>query len=1138
MKKNLNYYGLFKPYGNWRKLLLIMRLTLFLLFCGVLNLFAEPSYSQNTRLSLNMTNATIENILNRIEDESEFYFLFNHDLIDVERRTDIVVANATIKDILEEIFTDEINILVSDRQIVLTPIPASNFKEQFDEQQQTVRGKVIDASTGEPMPGVNIVVKGTTSGTLSDVNGDFALPVADPASAVLSFSFVGYKSIEMPLEGKVSLNISLDPDITGLEEVVVIGYGTVQKKDLTGSVGQVGSSAIKEMSITRVDQALSGKVAGVQIMTTTGEPGEAPSIRIRGVGSISAGSDPLYVVDGYPVDNIQFVNPNDIETIDVLKDASATAIYGSRGANGVVIISTKRGKAGSARIGFDTYYGWQNVLKLPEFLTVEEQAWYYYYGIENQNLDAGRSVTGDPTKWFYQVPQTVMDVLNGVNKNNVDALGQVLVTAPQASYNLSASGGNEGLKYNISGEYLDQDGIVKSSNFKRYSLRANFDAQLSRKLALKINLNTAYSTRRDLAHSGGQGDGEGILGSAQTWQYWYPLYNDDGTYFSGYGQDATNNVWNPMAQIDLIRRREEQLRNMGNINTEYKISDDLKLNVMLGANMTNRHYYSFIPKTPVFARTIADGDDDRSSSLNWITETTLNYTKKINDHNITGLLGYTTQKQAGGGNYLRSRDYPNNMVYTLNAASNIIYQGSSDESEWSLISYLARFNYNYKNRYYVTASIRSDGSSRFGADNKYGYFPSGALAWRISDENFMKSLEFVSDMKLRTSYGETGNNNIGNYAHIATINYESYPFGGGSLGGYAPSQFANTLLTWEKQRSSNVGTDISLFDGRISFSADYFRTINHNLLLDVYIPLTTGFNTSLQNIGKVENKGWEFTLASKNFTGDFSWTTDFNISMFKNKVLQLGPEGAPIISTSHITMIGQPMGMFYGYKLDGVFMTQAELAAGPIYGKGTVAQSRVGDLRFQDISGPDGVPDGLINTFDKQIIGSPYPDFYYGMTNTFSYKNLSLVVSLQGSYGNEVFMTNDYLYYTRARYKQLAVNRNYWKSEAEPGDGWNPRPNNSPTGGNRERSDRHIDTGTYLKINNMNLGYTFSEQISRKVYLSSLRVYINANNPFLFTKFRLYNPEVNNSSNPLQPGIFNSNYPVAKGISFGLSATF
>jgi TonB-linked SusC/RagA family outer membrane protein len=873
------------------------------------------------------------------------------------------------------------------------------------------------------------------------------------------------------------------------------------------------------------------------VLTTTGEPGEAPTVRVRGIGSISAGSDPLYVVDGYPVDNIQMLNPNDIETIDVLKDASATAIYGSRGANGVILITTKRGKTGKSVINLDVYRGWQQVLKLPEFLTKEEQVWYYYYGMRNQNMDAGNDVSGDPLAWKIPMPKTIMDCIDGSNTFNTDAYDYIFRTAPQQSYNLSASGGNELMKYSISGEYVDQDGIIISNSFNRYSLRINLDAQLSEKLSMKFNMNTAYTTRDDVAHSGGQGDSEGILGSATTWQRWYPLYNADGSYFSGYGQDATNNVWNPMAQAYEINRQEEQLRVLGNLNTEYKFSDALKLNLMLGATTSNRHYFNFIPKMDVFAN-VADGSDERSSNLNWIQETTLNYNKNFGSHNVTGLLGFTTQQQGNGSNFVRSRSYPNNQVYTLNAVSNILYQGDSNESMWSLVSYLARVNYNYKSKYYITASIRTDGSSRFGADKKYGYFPSAAIAWRVTEEEFMNGITVINDMKIRGSYGESGNNNIGNYAHIATINYESYAFGGSAIGGYAPSQFGNPLLTWEKQRSMNGGFDVSILKSRLSISGDFFKTTNHQLLLNVNVPQVTGFNSALQNIGEVENKGMEFTLSSRNFVGQFEWSTDFNISTFKNKVVKLGPEGAPIISSNNITQIGQPMGMFYGYVTDGVFMTQEDLAAGPIWNPGTAERSRLGDIRLKDLSGPDGVPDGLVNTYDRTIIGSPYPKFYYGMTNNFSYKNFSLSINLQGSQGNKILNVNDFLLYTRARYKQLSIVKNYWQDEANPGDGMEPRPNNNPTGGVRQISTRHMDDASYLKINNINLGYTFSENISRKMSMSSLRVYINATNPVLITKFMYFNPEVSNSSNPLNPGIMNLNYPIAKSMTVGINATF
>ena len=998
-----------------------------------------------------------------------------------------------------------------------------------------VSGTVTDENNMS-LPGVNVLEKGTTNGTATDASGSYTLKVNDEKS-VLIFSFIGYVSQEVAVNARSAINITLIPSVQALEEVVVIGYGTVDRKDLTGAVGSVGSEQIKDLSVTRVDQALSGKIAGVQVQSVSGEPGAAPHIRVRGVGSISAGGEPLYVVDGFPTDNIQMLNPNDIETIDVLKDASATAIYGSRGANGVIIINTKRGQAGKSVISFDTYFGWQKVLKTPEFLTVEEQARYYYSGVRNQNIDAGKSVTGDPLNWFYNVPVTIMDVLEGRNTTNSDAYDEIFRIAPQQSYNVAAKGGNESVKYAVSGEYLNQDGIIITSNFKRYSLRANLDAQLSKRLSVKLNFNTAYTTNNDLVDEGGSGGGEGIIGAASTWQRWYPLYGDDGKYFSGFGQDATNNVWNPVAIAKEIKRQSEQIRTLGNINAQYKITDALNVNVMIGANTSNYHYSSFIPKLDVFEN-VTDGSDERSDYLNWITETTANYNKRFGKHHVTGLIGYTTQKQANSSNFVRSRDYPNNLVYTLNAASNIIYQGNSNVSEWTLISYLTRLHYNYNSKYYVTVSMRADGSSRFGKDKKYGYFPSAALAWRISDENFLKESSFINDLKIRTSYGETGNNNIGNYAHIGTVNYESYTFGGSAIGGYAPAQFANSILTWEKQRSFNTGIDAGILQGRVTFSADYFKTTNHNLLLNVNVPLITGFNTSLENIGEVENTGWEFTLSTINVDREFKWSTDFNISAFKNKVTKLGPEGAPIISSYHITKIGEPMGMFYGYIADGVFMNQGELDAGPVYNPGAADKSRVGDIRFKDVSGPDGQPDGIVNTFDRTIIGSPYPDFYYGMTNRFSYKNFALSVNLQGTHGNMVFSNSDNYLYTRARYKQLSVVKNYWQSEDEPGDGVSPRANNNPTGGLRQKSTRFLDSGAFFRINNINLSYTFPGAITDKLSLSSLRVYITATNPLLVTKYNFFNPEVSNSSNPLNPGVNNYDYPVAKSLMAGLNITF
>jgi TonB-linked SusC/RagA family outer membrane protein len=1134
MKKN-NWFSHIKT--KHERLVRIMKACFLFLILSVGASFAVESYSQNTYFTLEAHNQTVKELFKAIESSSEYIFFYLDETLDVNRKVSVSVKRQLVKDILDQAFEGTNNRYhISDRQIIITKAEATPPLPSVPQNRESSVSGIVKDALG-PVIGANVVVKGTTIGTVTDLDGRFTLPNI-PENAILQVSFVGYLTQEVRIGNQTQVNITLQEDSQVLGDIVVVGYGIMQKKDLTGSIAQVQADDLKDLGAPRIDQALSGRLAGVQVLSTTGEPGEAPQIRIRGVGSISASTEPLYVIDGFPGDNLQMINPNDIETIDVLKDASATAIYGSRGANGVVIITTKRGKEGKTQINLHAYYGWQKVLRTPEYLTKEEQGWYYYDGVKNQNLDAGYDVSGDPlTDWFYKVPQTIMDVINGTNHYNTDAYDYILQTAPMQSYNLSANGGSEKIKYSVSGEYMTQEGIIISNNFERYSLRANLDAQLSKRVSIKFNVNSAYSKGKNILASGGAAESEGILGAATTWLKWYPLYDEHGEYFSGFGQDATNNVWNPAAQAHEITRKNERFRTLANLNTDIVILDELKLNVMLGANISNRHTYSFIPKLDVFANS-ADGRDERSNDLNWITETTLNYQKSFGVHNLTGLVGYTTQKQESGSNYLRSLSYPNNLVYTLNAVSNDILEGRSEESEWSLISYLARVNYNYNSKYYITASIRSDGSSRFGKDNKYGYFPSLALAWRASEESFFKQFTWLTNLKLRGSYGETGNNNIGNYAHLATVDYESYVLGNAAVGGYAPSNFENTMLTWEKQRAYNVGLDVSIVANRINLTADYFLTRNRNLLLNVYVPQISGFDTSLQNIGEVENKGWEITLNTRNLTGVFEWTTDFNISSFKNKVLKLGPEGAPIISTNHITEIGQPMGMFYGYVADGVFMNQAELDAGPIWAPSTSDQSHIGDIRFKDISGPDGTPDGVINTYDRAIMGSPYPDFYFGMANTMSYKNFSLNFSLQGSFGNKVFNTSDTQLYTRARYKQYAVVKNYWKSEADPGDGESPRPNNLPTGGVRQKSTRYLDNGSYLKFNNITLSYTFRPNIVNKMYLNGLRVYLTATNPFIITKFRDFNPEVSSTTNPLTPGQMNYNYPLAKSFIMGINVSF
>jgi TonB-linked SusC/RagA family outer membrane protein len=1005
-----------------------------------------------------------------------------------------------------------------------------------DQQQLRIGGTITDASTGQVMPGVNIQIKGTSIGVIADASGKYSLSVTDP-NAILVFSFIGYSTKELPVGGRSVIDLALAPELKGLDEVVVVGYGTVKRADLTGSVGSIPSRDIKDIAITRVEQALSGRVAGVQVKAVSGEPGVGPQIRIRGIGSISAGAAPLYVVDGFPTDNIQTLNPNDIETLDILKDASATAIYGSRGSNGVVIINTKRGKAGKASITFDTYYGMQKVLKIPKMKNAIEQAHYGYDGYVNANLDAGNSIAGDPLTWKIPMPPQIMEVLNGTNTYDSEPLNEILQTAPTKQYQLTASGGNENFKYALSGEYEKTDGIIIESNFSRYSVRANIDAKLTKRLTLKLNINPSFTAKRALpSYTGGEGT---LIGGALGTFNWIPLIDSQGNYTNEHGRQDLSEINNSVAVARETQTSQNSLRLLQNININYEIFNGLSFNIMLGSNILAGKGARFTPSLPVFLSVPAVGVDNASLTTNWIGEYTVNYIKSFGKHNITALVGYTAQKEHSESNTMTSNKYPNNLVPTLSATSGLITGGSGDIYEWSIVSYLARFNYDYNNKYYLTTSIRADGSSRFGSENRYAFFPSVALAWRIKEEPFLKDVSFLNELKLRASYGKSGNNNIGNYESYATINYEKYVLNNAAIGGFSQAKIENPFLTWEKQEQINFGFDAGIFESRIHLTVDHFQSKNTNLLLNVNIPATTGFSNSLQNVGEVSNKGWEFVVSTVNLKNKFSWTTDFNLSTYKNKVVSLGPSGDPIYTTNNITMIGQPIGMFYGLKLDGVFMSQAELDKGPIWNPGAADRSRVGDFRFVDISGPNGVPDGIISSADFTTIGSPYPDFNYGMTNNFSYGNITLSFNLQGTYGSQVYCVSRTQGNSgRGRLRGYAFNNDYWKSEAEPGDGKTQRPNNAPTGGARQIGEQFLDNGSFLRVNNITAGYTLPENISRRLSVTSIRFYVNATNPLIFTKYVSFNPDVSISDNPLTPGNEQNDYPLAKGLVIGLNIGF
>lgn len=1127
------------------KTLLCIKVTAFLMFSICINARAN-AYEQNVTLSAK--DVPLEKIFLEIKRQTGFTFVYTDLMLKKAKKVSIDISNASLEKALGICFQDQpLTYTILNKMVIIKEKEKEKEKVSgIIEQPYTpiaipITGKITNQNN-EPLAGASVAEKGNNNNTITRDDGSFAINVSK-ANAILIVSYVGYLTKEFALNNNQTvINVVLDPADMNLSDVVVVGYGTLKRKDLTGAVGSVDSKDIKDLAVTRIDQALIGKAAGVQVKPVSGQPGAAMQIRVRGIGSISAGAEPLYVVDGFPVADIQTLNPNDIENLDILKDASATAIYGSRGSNGVILITTKRGKAGKASISYDAYVGVQQVSLKPKMMNAQEEAQYFNDGVKNRNIDAGNDVSGPGNTWKLAVPQIILDVLAGNNKTDIDWLDLVMHKAPQQQHQLSITGGSPNVKYAISGEYLDQQGIIRNTNFKRYSLRANIDAQVSKRLSVKVNVNPSYTDENIVQASGlTSGPNENVLGSAMAVTPYYPVYDATGDYYSYNGLAATGNFYHPLALVNEIKHPRNGSRLLGNVSTEYKITDDLKFNILAGVDLRNIHESKFRPKLPAFLNEVAYASDLNTMDKNWLTEYTLNYTKSFKKHNLSGVAGYTAQKDRFNSSYLYSDRFSNNLVPTLSAVSGIITDGTTTIDEWSMVSYLARANYNYDSKYYLTASFRTDGSSRFGDERKYGVFPSAAVAWRISDENFLKNVKFLEELKLRASYGETGNNNIGNYDHLATALYEKYILGGAAVGGYAPGRLANPILTWEKQQQFNTGINAGFFKHRLNISVDYFRSTNTNLLLNVNTPAITGFNTALKNIGEVKNTGWEFVVSTINIEGKFQWSTDFNISAYKNKVVKLGPSGDPIITNANITQIGKPIGMFYGWLTNGIFKNQAELDKGPIFAPGTAAASHVGDTRFVDVSGPNGKPDGIINSLDKTIMGSPYPDFYYGMTNRFAYKNISFSISLQGSQGAETINKTRVgaNISTRARTNQLALSNNYWKSPDQPGDGNTPRPNDAPTGNVRgESSQREMDNASYMRINNMTLSYVLPEKISGKARLNAARIYISANNPFIFTKYTSFNPDSSNSGNSLTPGIDLNDYPIPKSINVGLNLSF
>jgi TonB-linked SusC/RagA family outer membrane protein len=1004
-------------------------------------------------------------------------------------------------------------------------------------QQQAASGKV-KGSDGSPVIGASVSVVGTSRGASTDGEGNFKINVS--RNETLRITSVGYNSADVVYTGQKSIDVTLTVDNKTLNEIVVVGYGSQNKKEITGAVQTISYKDLKDLPVTQIGQKLQGQLAGVQINQTTGKPGTGMNIRIRGQLSVSAGSDPLYVVDGFPITgSIGAMNPDEIEDISILKDASSTSLYGSRAANGVVLITTKKGKGAGMTVSFNAYTGTQNVPMKGRV----------------QMMDA--EMFAQTKKEFYEdakqpVPVEFQDPTQYRGKNNdwYDAL--LNKDAPISSYNLSITSNKERSRTSLVAGVLQQKGVVRNTDYQRYSLRLNSTYDVSDKVTIGFNVAPQMVYDNTPRTDGDRGTGI-LFNALHTWPI-MPIYEADGktlTLFNKFPA-STGNIFayaNWVRSADALINETTTTNLLSNAFIEFEPIKGLKFKSSMNGEILRTKFFFFNPSTATSAinvpiPTTAVSIRQNVENLSWLNENTLTYAKTLwDDHKFELLGGYTNQYFRQESTQVQADTYSDDRLPTIQGAINI-NRGSSTSGVqvWSLTSYLARLNYNYKGKYLFNAAIRSDGSSRFGANNRWGTFPSVGAGWVVSDEAFMSDLPAVSFMKLRGSWGIIGNNNLGNYTSYALINNTvNGVFGNTVATGASVSSLANPNLGWETTTQLDLGLDLNVFNDRINFAYDYYTKNTTNLLYAVQIAQESGFGNFNDNIGEIKFWGHEFSVNTKNTMGKVKWTTNANISFNRNVVVALAPGIDRVYGSFHITKVGQPFGQFYGVIADGVYKNAADLASSPQ----VPGRSVVGSIKLKDANG-NGVIDYGGNNDDRVIMGNPFPDFVYGITNNVTYGDWDFNIIGSGSYGNQLLVRH--LYSTAnldLPFNVVVGVKDRFRSEANPGMGMYGTTvgGGNVTGIERDwMNSRFVADASYFTIRNITLGYTFAKPT--KVY-KSVRVYASCQQAYVFTNYwGGPNPETSAQSNGagdggnLSPGVDLSNYPVPRTFTVGANFNF
>lgn len=1020
-------------------------------------------------------------------------------------------------------------------------------------QDRIIGGRVTSFDDAQPLPGVSVKAQDSKSGVQTNSDGSYTLRLK-PGESSVNFSFVGYLSQTVNINSSSTYHIKLIADRKQLNDVVVIGYGSASKRMVTGAVGSIKAEQIKDRPVTGLDQALQGQVSGLQVTAASGTPGGAVTVRVRGVSTINAGTQPLYVVDGTPIitgNNSQItfgngqtnalndINPADIESIDVLKDAAAAAIYGSRASNGVIIVTTKRGRSGRTNIDLDYYTGFQKATNTIDALIGPQ----YVQLIQESVLNRYPALTINGVTYPTLAAAMTTGLARGNLANDPSGYGttvwqdQVFRVAPLSNYNLSINGGNDKTRFSVSGTYFDQQGVLRGADYDRFSLRMNLDHSVSDQF--KIGTSTSYS-RSTMNRINNDNNIYGVLSSAVLLSPTVPVYNPDGTY----GRDIYSSVENPVAAFTEPLNLTTASRLLSNIFGEYKILPALTFRTNFSADYQVFHERRFVPSTLNAGAPPVNGLGIEAyySNLNLLNENTLTYGKSIGDHSINFLLGQSWQKENNETLFASGTGFPGNDIKRLSAAA-IKTDASSGGSGNTLVSFFGRVNYDFKKRYIFSGTLRSDGSSRFAAGSRYGYFPALSAAWLISDEKFMNKINWLSTLKIRSSWGQTGNNFINDFASRTLISGSNAGIAtayGGSAGLY-PSQLGDPDLTWEKTTSTDVAVDFGFLRDRITLSAGLYHRKTNNLLASLPLEGSTGFTTYTTNVGSLENKGLELDLQTIIIKSrEFSWTSNINISFNKNKILSLANSDAPYaVGFGSYVQVGESVGSFRGYKVAGIFQTQAEIdrlnsiaiaKTGNPTALYQVSLTAPGDLKFEDLNG-----DGVINSSDQQILGSAQPRFVGGFNNNLRFKSFDLNLLWNFSYGNKILnYTNISAEGMNTIYGQFASTLERWT----PGhtNTTVPRAVYGDPNANSRVSDRFVEDGSYLRLRNLALGYSLSSHAAARLHLRKLRVFAAAQNLVTITRYTGFDPEVSTfNSIPAAAGTDFLTGPQAKTFSFGIN---